>query len=400
MKMPGTILCLNAGSSSLKFALFHPGEANDMVAVAQGKIEGIGLEPHLITHDASGKVIAERHWAGADKATHETLLGGLLEQIANDVGRDLVGVGHRVVHGGTDFSVPALITGDVLDRLDALCPLAPLHQPHNIAAIRAVMALRPALPQIACFDTAFHHGQTALATRLGLPRSFETEGLRRYGFHGISYEYITRRLAEIDPGLAGGRVIAAHLGNGASLCAIKAGRSVDTTMSFTALDGLVMGTRCGSIDPGAILYLFQQKGMSADAVEHLLYEQSGLLGVSGISSDMRVLLDSTDPRAEEAVDLFTYRLARGAGALVASLAGLDGLVFTAGIGENAPEIRMRACARLAWLGVEIDANANRRNDSLISTAKSAVVVRVIPTNEELMIALHAAELLKQTMPTA
>jgi acetate kinase len=371
-----------------------------MVAVAQGKIEGIGLEPHLITHDASGKVIAERHWAGADKATHETLLGGLLEQIANDVGRDLVGVGHRVVHGGTDFSVPALITGDVLDRLDALCPLAPLHQPHNIAAIRAVMALRPALPQIACFDTAFHHGQTALATRLGLPRSFETEGLRRYGFHGISYEYITRRLAEIDPGLAGGRVIAAHLGNGASLCAIKAGRSVDTTMSFTALDGLVMGTRCGSIDPGAILYLFQQKGMSADAVEHLLYEQSGLLGVSGISSDMRVLLDSTDPRAGEAVDLFTYRLARGAGALVASLAGLDGLVFTAGIGENAPEIRMRACARLAWLGVEIDANANRRNDSLISTAKSAVVVRVIPTNEELMIALHAAELLKQTMPTA
>jgi acetate kinase len=398
MKMPGTTLCLNAGSSSLKFALFHPDGASGMVAVAQGQIEGIGLEPHLITHDASGKVIAERHWARADNATHETLLGGLLEQIASDVGHDLVGVGHRVVHGGTDFSAPVLITSDVLDRLDMLCPLAPLHQPHNIAAIRAVMALRPALPQIACFDTAFHHGQPALATRLGLPRSFEAEGLRRYGFHGISYEYITRRLAEIDPGLAGGRVIAAHLGNGASLCAIKAGRSVDTTMSFTALDGLVMGTRCGSTDPGAILYLFQQKGMSAEAVEHLLYEQSGLLGVSGISSDMRVLLDSADPRAEEAVDLFTYRLAREAGALAASLAGLDGLVFTAGIGANAPEIRMRACARLAWLGIEIDTDANRRNDSLISTANSAVVVRVIPTNEELMIALHAADLLKNAMP--
>jgi len=391
--MAGTILCLNAGSSSLKFALFRTGGGAEMTPVAQGKIEGIGLEPHLIVHDASGKVTAERRWTCEDQATHETLLEGLLDQIDKDVGRDLIGVGHRVVHGGTAFSAPVRIAGDVLDRLDALCPLAPLHQPHNLSPIRAVLALRPTLVQVACFDTAFHHFQSAVATRLGLPRSFEDEGMRRYGFHGISYEYVARRIAEIDPRLAAGRVVVAHLGNGASLCGIKAGRSVDTTMSFTALDGLVMGTRCGSIDPGAVLYLLQQKGMSPDAIEHLLYEQSGLLGVSGISSDMRELLGSADPRAQEAVDLFVYHIARETGALVSSLGGLDGLVFTAGIGENASEIRARACVRLAWLGVDIDAEANRRNDPVISTSASAIVVRVIPTNEELMIALHTAELL-------
>ncbi len=391
--MSGTILCLNAGSSSLKFALFRADDAAGLTALAHGKIEGIGIAPHLVTRDARGRVIAERRWARGDGETHESLLQGLLEQIEHDAGRDLVGVGHRVVHGGSDFFAPVRIAGDVLDRLTALCPLAPLHQPHNLAAIRAVTALRPALPQIACFDTGFHHAQPAVAQRLALPRSLADEGMRRYGFHGISYEYVARRLAEIDPTLAAGRVIVAHLGNGASLCAIDGGRSIDTTMGFTTLDGLVMGTRCGSIDPGAILYLFQHKRMTAEAVEHLLYEQSGLLGVSGVSSDMRVLLDSADPHAREAVELFAYRIAREAGALVSSLGGLDGLVFTAGIGENAPELRLRVCARLAWLGIAIDADANRRNDPLISTADSRVAVRVVPTDEELMIARHAAALL-------
>lgn len=392
--MPGTILCLNAGSSSLKFALFGAGENGEPAPVAQGKIEGIGIEPHLIAKDADGKVVAERRWAGQDQATHETLLGGLLDQIESHVGRDLVGVGHRVVHGGTEFSVPVRVDAALIDRLDALCPLAPLHQPHNLAAIRAVAAIRPTLPQVACFDTAFHHGQPAIATRFALPRAFADEGVRRYGFHGISYEYIARRLAEIDPPLAAGRVIAAHLGNGASLCAMQAGRSIDTTMGFTALDGLVMGTRCGTIDPGVILYLFQQKGMTAEAVEHLLYDQSGLLGVSGVSSDMRALLESDDRRAEEAIELFVYRIAREVGALAASLGGLDGFVFTAGIGENAPEVRSRVCARLGWLGVQIDEAANRRGDPLISTPASHVAVRVVPTDEERMIALHTAQLLQ------
>lgn len=389
----GEILCLNAGSSSLKFALFGSEAHGEPQPLASGKIENIGLEPHLVAHDANGKTIAEQRWMKADAATHETLLADLLERIQKQVGKDLIGVGHRVVHGGMDFAVPVRIDDDVLIRLDALCPLAPLHQPHNLSAIRAIQALRPSLPQIACFDTGFHHGQPAVATRLALTRALEAEGMRRYGFHGISYEYIARQLGEIDPLLLGGRVIAAHLGNGASLCALKDGRSIDTTMGFTALDGLVMGTRCGTLDPGAVLYLFQEKGMSTDAVEHLLYNESGLLGVSGVSSDMRALIESDDPRAEEAIELFTYQIARQTGALASSLGGLDAFVFTAGIGENAPEIRSRVGQRLGWLGVEIDEEANRCNAPVISTPSSRVTVRVIPTDEERMIAIHTAELL-------
>ena len=388
----GEILCLNAGSSSLKFALFATGNG-EPTPVASGKIENIGLEPHLIAHDAAGGTIAEQRWARSENATHETLLGDLLDRIEASAGPDLIGVGHRIVHGGTDFFDPVRLDDGALARLDALCPLAPLHQPHNLAAVRAVQALRPTLPQIACFDTGFHHRQPAIATRFALPRALEEEGVRRYGFHGISYEYIVRQLSEIDPLLSGGKVIAAHLGNGASLCAISDGQSIDTTMGFTALDGLVMGTRSGTLDPGAVLYLFQQKGMTASQVEHLLYSESGLLGVSGISSDMRALLASGDPRAAEAVDLFAYQIARQAGALASSLGGLDMLVFTAGIGANAPEVRARACARLAWLGVEIDAAANANNDPVISTPASRIMVRVIPTDEERMIAIHTVDLL-------
>jgi len=389
----GEILCLNAGSSSLKFALFDGAAAVEPRLVAAGKIEKIGIAPHLIVRAAEGTVLAEQRWPAGGDMTHESLLADLLARIEGAARHDIVGVGHRIVHGGTAFFDPVLASGAVLAQLDALCPLAPLHQPHNLAAVRAVAAVRPALPQVLCFDTAFHHRQPAVATRFALPRALEDEGIRRYGFHGLSYAYIRRRLAEIDPFLVGERVIAAHLGNGASLCAIKEGQSIDTTMGFTALDGLVMGTRSGALDPGAVLYLFQQRGMTAREVEHLLYAESGLLGVSGLSSDMRALLASDDPRAAEAIDLFTYQVARQAGALAASLQGLDTFVFTAGIGENAPEIRARICDRLGWLGVRIDEEANRRGEPVISLPGSPVVVRIIPTDEERMIAIHSCDLL-------
>ena len=283
--------------------------------------------------------------------------------------------------------------------MEALTPLAPLHQPHNLAAIRAVADVRPDLAQVACFDTAFHAGQPEVARRFAIPHELEDRGMRRYGFHGLSYEYIALHLARIDPSLAAGRVIAAHLGNGASLCAMQGGRSVDTTMSFTTLDGLVMGTRSGSIDPGLILYLLLQEGCTAESVQRLLYERSGLLGVSGVSSDMRALLESDDPRADEAVELFAYRFAREAGALTSSLGGLDGLVFTAGIGENAPAVRALACRRLTWLGVVLDDEANKRGAALISAPGSAVTVRVVPTDEEQMIARHTLHLLSQRQET-
>jgi acetate kinase len=382
------ILTLNAGSSSIKFALFDVGPQGP-AARASGRIEGIGSAPHMTARDAAGAPLAERRWASGEALGHEAFLGGLLDWIDNHLdGAELAGVGHRVVHGGARFSAPARVTPALMAALDALVPLAPLHQPHNLAAMRAVAAVRPGLPQVACFDTGFHSRQPAVATRFAIPRALAEEGIRRYGFHGLSYEYIARRLGEIDPPHAAGRVIVAHLGNGASLCAVAAGRSIDTTMGFTALDGLMMGTRSGAIDPGVLLYLLQQKAMTAEALSDLLYDRSGLLGVSGISSDMRVLLASPDPRAEEAVELFTYRIAREAGAMAASLGGLDGLVFTAGIGENAPEIRRRACERMAWLGIVLDPAANAANAAVISRPESRVVVRVIPTDEERMIAIH------------
>ncbi len=338
--MPDAVLTLNAGSSSIKFALFEIDAGLDLRLTAHGEVESIESAPYFIAKDPSGERLAERRWPNQ---SYETLLAEVLDWIEAHLGDDrLVGIGHRVVHGGPDHYLPTRVTKALLTALDQLTPLALLHQPHNLAAIRAIAAVRPNLPQIACFDTAFHHSMAPVATRFALPREYEDAGIRRYGFHGLSYEYIAKQLQTIAPDLASGRVIVAHLGNGASLCAMYDGRSVDTTMGFTVLDGLVMGTRCGALDPGVILYLEQQRGLSPQAVQDLLYRHSGLLGVSGgISSDMRTLLASQDARAEEAIDLFVYRIAREIGALASSLEGLDGLVFTAGIGANAPEIRAR-----------------------------------------------------------
>jgi acetate kinase len=392
--MAQAILTLNAGSSSIKFALFAPG-AGEPAAMVAGKIEGIGTSPHFVARDTAGKALAERRWRDGARLGHEDFLGILLGWVEEHLGgTELVGVGHRVVHGGDRLVAPTRVTPALMEALEALVPLAPLHQPHNLAAIKAVAATRPKLAQIACFDTAFHHDQPAVARRFAIPRALEAEGVLRYGFHGLSYEYIARCVARLDPTLARGRVIVAHLGNGASLCAMKAGRGIDTTMSFTALDGLVMSTRCGAIDPGVLLYLLRQKGMTPDALSDLLYDRSGLLGVSGVSSDMRALLDSDDPHAAEAVDLFTYRIAREAGALAASLGGLDGVVFTAGIGENAPQVRRDVCQRMAWLGIALDEEANAANAPVISRSDSRVTVRVIPTDEERMIALHTLGVLK------
>ena len=396
--MSDAVLVVNAGSSSLKFALFERADGAS-VAVSHGQIESIGDAPHFVVHDAAGRMLGENRWPGGGAETHETLLGHLLDWVDMHLGADaLVAVGHRVVHGGASLHRPARVTDALLDTLAGLTPLAPLHQPHNLTPIRAIAARRPGLPQVACFDTGFHHSLAPVATRFALPRRYETEGVRRYGFHGLSYEYIARRLRDEHPALAAGRVIVAHLGNGASLCAMHDGRSVDTTMGFTALDGLVMGTRCGSIDPGAVLYLQQHYGLPADEVERLLYHDSGLLGVSGISGDMRQLIGRREKTAKDAIELFVYRIAREAGALAASLGGLDGFVFTAGIGEHAPAVRGLVVARLGWLGATLDPCANTRGHGRISDAGSRIEVHVIPTDEEAMIARHTFETLEAGVP--
>ena len=387
--MTTDILTLNAGSSSVKFALFEFVAGHDQRLVSKGEIEGIGTAPHFRAVDAGGSVLAERCWSDGGTLGHEAFLTELFAWIEDHRGGGrLVAAGHRVVHGGSVFSAPVLIDDRVLTALDRLAPLAPLHQPHNLAAIRALGLIRPALPQIGCFDTAFHHGLTPVVTRFALPRAYEAAGVRRYGFHGLSYEYIARALPKVAPEIAGGRVVVANLGNGASLCGMRGGRSVDTTMGFTALDGLPMGTRCGALDPGVILHLLQEQGMPPAAIQDLLYHRSGLLGVSGISSDMRALLASPDPRAGEAVDLFVFRIIREIGALSASLGGLDALVFTAGIGEHAPQIRRRVCEGVAWLGVELDPVANGASGPRLTRPGSRVSAWAIPTDEELMIAQH------------
>ncbi|WP_278393006.1 acetate/propionate family kinase [Sphingobium yanoikuyae] len=383
------VVALNSGSSSIKFALFTLDEKDRPELSAGGKIEKIGIAPRLSIRTAKGETLHERDWEQGAALSHAELLEYLFFWAGEHLqGHQVIGIGHRVVHGGTEFAAPCLVDDAVLAELEALCPLAPLHQPHNLAAIRAVSALQPDLLQVACFDTAFHHDKPEIASRLALPRELHKRGIRRYGFHGLSYEYIVRKLTELDPALAQGRVIAAHLGNGASLCAMQAGKSIDTTMGFTALDGLMMGTRCGALDPGVVLHLQTQLGMSAAEVEDLLYKKSGLLGVSGISSDMRALSQARPPEADQAIALFARRAAREAGALITLLEGLDGIVFTAGIGENDADMRSRICRKLAWLGVEIDDSANSMNADVISSSQSRVKVRVIPTNEERMIALH------------
>ena len=390
------IVSLNSGSSSIKFALFTLEAADNPTLSAGGKIERIGIAPSLMVRSADGDIVLERDWPDGASLTHAELLKDIFAWAAERLGdRQVIAIGHRVVHGGTEFAAPRLVDDAVLDALEKLNPLAPLHQPHNLAAIRAIAQLRPGLPQVACFDTAFHHDKPPVAARLPLPRAFHEQGIRRYGFHGLSYEYIARRLREIDPVLAAGRMIAAHLGNGASLCAMRDGKSIDTTMGFTALDGLMMGTRCGAIDPGVVLHLQTQLGMSAADVEDLLYRKSGLLGVSGISSDMRTLSDNSGPEAEEAIELFCWRVAREAGGLIASLGGLDAFVFTAGIGENHADVRRRICERLAWSGLRIDESANRGSALRISVPNSPVAVLVIPTDEERMIALHTLKVVRE-----
>jgi acetate kinase len=393
--MADAVLTINAGSSSLKFSVYRVDAGDRLKLLADGQIEGIGTAPHFLAQDADGQVHVDQHWPADEGFDHNRsfrVLGGWLREFLG--GTALLGVGHRVVHGGTDFAAPVRVSPAVLAKLEALCPLAPLHQPHNLAGIRAVAAAQADLPQVACFDTAFHRGHPELADWFALPRRFYDEGIRRYGFHGLSYEYIASVLPEVAPEIAAGRVVVAHLGSGASMCAIRDGRSQDSTMGFTALDGLPMGTRCGALDPGVVLHLNRAYGMDADAIEHMLYHECGLKGVSGISNDMRTLLASDDPRAALAIELFVWRIARELGALAAVQDGLDGFVFTAGIGERSPEIRERVCERAAWLGIELDHAANARGGPRISDAGSRVAVYAIPTDEELMIARHTVAVLR------
>jgi acetate kinase len=386
-------LILNAGSSSLKFSVFRIDGGQPLLL--NGQIEGLQTRPHFKAKGASGEVVGERAWATGESIDHLAAIEFLFQwgrqQYLGD--NRVVEAGHRVVHGGTRFAGPVRIDDAVLNELDGLVPLAPLHQPYHLAAMRAIIRHAPDLPQVACFDTAFHRSQPALAQLFALPRRLSDEGVRRYGFHGLSYEYIASELRVVDPAAAAGRTVAAHLGNGASLCAMLDGRSIATTMSFTPADGLVMGTRTGALDPAVILYLMQRHGMDARALEDLIYHQSGLLGVSGVSSDMRQLLASSDPHAAEAVDLFVYRLSRELGSMAAALGGLDALVFTGGIGENASYIRQKVCEAARWLGVSLDADANAAGARRINRAGARVGVWVLPTNEELMIARHTRRVL-------
>jgi len=390
--MSDSVLVLNAGSSSIKFGLFDIAPSEPELQ-CKGLLDEQEKVPRIVVSDASGRQLFEKRRASGTLEDNG-LFGDIFAWIEDylDGGR-LAAVGHRIVHGGREFYGPVVIAGQTLAALEALTPLAPLHQPRCLAPVRAVQSLQPELTQIACFDTAFHHRLAPPVSRFAIPRQFEQRGIRRYGFHGLSFEYVASRLAAIAPQWADKRVVVAHLGNGASLCALRKGDSVDTTMGLTPLDGLVMGTRCGTIDPGVLLYLMQEEKMSVDDVQHLLYERSGLLGVSGVSADMRALLASQDPAAREAVDLFTFRVAAEVAVMANTLAGLDGLVFTGGIGEHAPEIRQRVCDRLSWLGVSIDAAANAQGAQRIVAKGSPVDVLVIPTNEEVSIARHCRSLL-------
>ena len=385
--MRDAILVVNAGSSSLKYSLFGADEA--LALRERGQIEGLGTSPRFLARDPAGATLAERAWSGDRALDHAGAVDFLLSHLDSGPHRGSVAaVGHRVVHGGTRYGEPVVVDAAVLASLDELVPLAPLHQPHNLAPIRAIAARSPALPQVACFDTAFHRTQPALAQAFALPPEITGRGVRRYGFHGLSYEYVAQALPAVDARAAAGRVVVAHLGNGASMCAIAAGRSVASTMGFTALDGLPMGTRSGSIDPGVLIYLIDEMGMGARELEKLLYHRSGLLGVSGVSSDMRTLLASADPRAKLAVDLVAYRIGRDLGSLAAALGGLDALVFTGGIGEHAAPVRAAVVRSAAWLGFELDEAANAAHGPRITAAPSRAEAWVVPTNEEWMIARH------------
>jgi acetate kinase len=387
------ILTINSGSSSIKFTLFRAKDEPESRAVlCGGQIDGLGEEPRFIAEDSAGGQIAnERLEAGA---SHEQALDFLLRWGKHQfAGQSLVGAGHRVVHGGPMYNAPVIVDPSVIVDLERLVSLAPLHQPHNLAAIKALAKLYPNLPQVACFDTAFHCTQPHVATAFALPRALTEAGVRRYGFHGLSYEYIASVLPDYAGSAAEGKVVVAHLGNGASMCALQARRSFATSMGFTALDGLPMGHRCGALDPGVVLYLMVEKGMDAAAVTDLLYNRSGLLGVSGISGDMRKLSASKDPHAAEAIQVFVYRIGRELGSLVAALGGLDVLVFTGGIGEHSAAVREQVCRNASWLGIELDSRANTAGGPCLTRADSRVSAWVIPTDEELMIARHTVKLI-------
>ena len=389
--MSNQIAVINAGSSSIKFAIFNDDPAQSLIF--RGQVEKIGVAPTLLVEGSGGETLVENEW-GANELDHKSATKVILQtSIALLGGEAVEGIGHRVVHGGAQFTAPTLVNDDVIASLRLLCPLAPLHQPHNIAPVEAIMAEAPLIPQVVCFDTAFHQTQPPVAQAFALPRELTDLGIRKYGFHGLSYEFVSDRLRAVAADQAQKRIVIAHLGNGASLCAIHRGRSVATTMGFTAVDGLMMGTRCGSIDPGVLIYLMDEKKLDARALEDLIYKKSGLLGVSGITSDMRALRESNDPRAREAISLFVYRIVREIGSLAAALGGLDGLVFTGGIGQRDARTRREVVAGCAWLGAAIDDQANSRTAERIDSAASGIPIWVLPTDEERVIARHTAAIL-------
>ena len=391
--MTQVIVVLNAGSSSVKFSVFAVAGA-DLQRLFRGEFEGIGTAPHFFVKDAGGATAADETISSAKETSQEDAVHHVFAWlVSHSAGLKVMAVGHRVVHGGPVYSEPVVVDGPTLDALTAFVPLAPLHQPHNLTPIRVLARSHPGLTQVACFDTAFHRTAPLVAELFALPREYFDAGVRRYGFHGSSYEYVTHALRALDPAAGAGRVVIAHLGNGCSMAAVLAGKSLGNTMGFTAIDGLPMGTRCGQIDPGVLFYLMQQRGMALDAVEDLLYNHSGLKGLSGVSNDMRELLASDHPGARLAVDYFVYRISRALGELTAALSGLDALVFTAGIGEHAVPIRERVCRDAAWLGVTLDDEANRRGGPRISPEGRCPSAWVIPTDEELMIARHTLRLL-------
>jgi acetate kinase len=394
--MTETILVVNAGSSSIKFQLFEVGARDQLQRRFKGQIDGIGTRPHLLARNIQGQTLVDETWPGTEVNDAPAALDKVITFLRRQIGGSLPSaIGHRVVHGGPDYSEPTVISEVVLHRLERFLPLAPLHQPNNLAPIRAILERQPRVLQVACFDTAFHRGHPEVADRFAIPEPLHAEGVRRYGFHGLSYEYISRRLGEIAPEIAKGRVVVAHLGSGASMCALSEGKSLESTMGFTALDGLPMGTRPGQLDAGVVLYLMSEKGMTAKAIERFLYNDCGLKGLSGISNDVRELLASTDPRAKLALDYFIYRIVLFTGMLAAAMSGIDGFVFTGGIGENAPTIRATVMERLSWLGLELASKANTTSELKISREQSRVACYVIPTDEELMIAIHALHVLRQ-----
>jgi acetate kinase len=385
MSTPGSAVgVINAGSSSLKFSLFDRDHC-----FLNGQVDGIGVRPGFRAKDASGSPVAGPDLSAPAPTSPAEALLVLLPWLRQRLdGRPLTGLGHRVVHGGAAHERPERVTPALLEELGQLSSLAPLHQPHNLAPIRTALEKAPGLPQVACFDTAFHRTNAEVVQAYAIPAALAEKGIRRYGFHGLSYEYIASVLPQAAPAIAEGRVVVAHLGNGASLCGLHAGRSMATTMGFSALDGLPMGTRCGELDPAVVLHLLAQEGMTIAAVEDLLYRRSGLLGLSGISSDFRELLASQESRARFAIEVFVHRVARGIGSLAAALGGLDGLVFTAGVGENAAPVRAMICQACAWLGVELDADANAAHAGCVTTSRSRIPAHIVPTNENLIIARH------------